>query len=121
MRKYKGGVIAIAVSLLFGCLTFFSCKKNGPTVGVITVLDTVGRPVSAATVTVWQDTSHNTQTGLQSTLRQINNTDVSGKASFEFQQEAYLNITATKSTFKDSATGIIQLKEHETVNVTVHF
>jgi len=119
MRKYTSGVIASIVILMFGWLTFLSCKKNGPTDAIITVLDTIGKPVSAATVILWQDTSHNTVTGYQASLRQTKTTDVSGKASFEFQQEAYLNIYAIKNS--DTATGIIQLKQHETVNVTVQF
>ena len=119
MRKHKGSAIALVVILMFGCLTFMSCKKNGPTVAIITVLDTLGRVVSGASVTLWQDTSHSTQTGLPGIIRVTKTTDVSGKASFEFQLEAYLNIEAVKDSL--IATGIVHLKEHETVNETVQF
>jgi hypothetical protein len=127
MRKYtatnllfSGNAIASIVILMFGGLTFSSCNKNnGPTDAIITVLDTIGKPVSAATVILWQDTSHSTQTGLQSSLRQSKSTDVNGKASFEFQQEAYLNIYAIKNS--DTVTGIIQLKQYNTVSQTVQF
>ena len=119
MKKGHSYIISSAILLLFSFFTIVSCKKNGPTVAVITVQDTLGKPVSGAAVTLWQDTSTSTQTGYKAIIHQTGTTDASGNASFEFQYEAYLNILATKN--KDSATGIIQLKEHETVNQTVRF
>ena len=117
IRKQYNSLIAATIILNVAFLTFLSCKKNGPTTAVITVLDTIGKPSPNASVTLWQDTSRSSQTGIQSTLRVTKTTDGSGKATFEFQYEAYVNILATKN--GDTATGIVHLKEHETVSETV--
>ncbi len=103
----------------FAALTFFSCKKSGPTIAIITVVDTLSRPVANVNVRLWQDTSHSQQTGVQSTIDVSKKTDGSGKAEFDFDLEAYLNIEAIKGT--DSAKGFIRLVEHETQEKTVSF
>jgi hypothetical protein len=112
-------VSPILVGALFLGLTFSSCKKNGPTIAVIRVQDSVGQPAAGATVTLWQDTSTSTQTGQQANIRVTRTTDASGRADFEFALEAYLNILATKN--NDTARGFIRLKVHETTEKTVKF
>src|SRR5207253_4227925 len=98
-------------------LTFSSCKKNGPTVAVIRVQDSLGKPDANVSVTLWQDTSTSTQTGQQADIRVTRTTDASGRADFEFQLEAYLNIIAAKN--GDTARGFIRLKPHETTEKTI--
>jgi hypothetical protein len=99
-------------------LTFLSCKKNGPTKAVVTVLDSAGSPVQAAQVTLWQDTVVNATNGVPSTLRVTGKSDASGRAEFDFELEAFLNIEAIKN--NDTGRSFIRLKEHETVEQTVH-
>jgi hypothetical protein len=109
----------ILISFLFLTLTFSSCKKTGPSNATIYVKDSVGNPVGNANVTLWQDTSYNTQTGQQSDIRVSRLTDLSGRADFEFSLEAYLNILAVKN--GDTARGFIRLQTHQTVEKTVQF
>ena len=119
IQKINGQWMALLVVASFALLTFFSCKKSGPTVAIITVVDTVGRPVANANVRLWQDTSHSQQTGVQSNINVSKKSDGSGKAQFEFELEAYLNIEAIKG--NDTAKGFIRLVEHETQEKTVSF
>ena len=118
-KDSNGQWMALMVMASFAFLTFFSCKKSGPTIAVITVVDSLGRPVSNASVRLWQDTSHSQQTGVQSNINVSKTSDGSGKAQFEFELEAYLNIEAIKGS--DSAKGFIRLVEHETESKTVSF
>ena len=114
-------IIVLGAFIYFGG-TLISCKKNGPTVASITVLDTIGIPVAAATVTLWQDTAHNPVSGVQSTVRVSSITDASGNAQFTFANEAFLNIWALKSTFPgDTAKGFIRLQQYQTTTATVRF
>lgn len=121
MRYPISGKPAAAILALFflGFLTFSACKKSGPTIAIITVVDTIGTPVPNASVTLWQDTSHSQQTGELAEIRVTKASDGSGKAEFEFSLEAYLNIEAIKN--GDTAKGFIRLKEHETETKTVSF
>jgi hypothetical protein len=102
---------------LFVFMAMFSCKKDGPTRAIITVVDSASRPVSNATVTLWQDTAVNQVNGVQSKVRVTKTSDAAGKAQFDFQLEAFLNIEAIKNT--DTGKSFIRLKEHETVDQTV--
>jgi hypothetical protein len=118
--KIKAGILVVPalMSLLFLALTFSSCKKTGPTNATVYIKDSIERPIANVTVTLWQDTSVSTQSGQQSNIRVTKNTDPSGRADFEFSLEAYLNIEAVKN--GDTARGFIRLKEHETVEKTLH-
>jgi len=118
-KNSNGQWMALVVMAAFAFLTFFSCKKSGPTVAIITVVDSLGRPVANANVRLWQDTSHSQQTGVKSDINVSKASDGSGKAQFEFELEAYLNIEAIKGA--DSAKGFIRLVEHETEEKTVSF
>jgi hypothetical protein len=118
-KNSNGQWTALMILASFAFLTFFSCKKSGPTVAIITVLDSVGRPVGNANVRLWQDTSHSQHTGVQSNINVSKTSDGSGKAQFEFELEAYLNIEAVKGS--DSAKGFIRLVQHETESKTVSF
>lgn len=119
LKRSNGQWLAIGMLACFAILTFFSCKKSGPTIAIITVVDTIGRPVANVNVRLWQDTSHSQQTGVQSNINVSKMSDGSGKAQFEFDLEAYLNIEAIKG--NDSAKGFIRLTEHETEEKTVQF
>jgi hypothetical protein len=112
----KHGLFVIAVLTLN---IFFSCKKEGPTKAVITVNDSAGHAVEGASVTLWQDTAVNQVSHTQANIRVTKTSDSNGNAEFEFTLEAYLNITAEKGS--NEAHGFVRLKEHETVNQTVHF
>jgi hypothetical protein len=112
--RYTGWIIL--------CLFFamgYACKKTGPTEAVVTVIDgTTKAAVSGASVTLWQDTAVNNVNGVQSNLRVTKVTDASGRAQFEFQLEAFLNVEVIKGA--DTGRSYIRLKEHETEEVTVN-
>lgn len=117
LQKRSVYIAPVLVGALFIGLTLSSCKKNGPTVAVIRVQDSLGAPNPNVNVTLWQDTSTSTQTGQQSTIRVQGVTDASGRVDFEFALEAYLNIIAAKN--GDTARGFIRLKPHETTEKTI--
>jgi hypothetical protein len=110
-----------AVILAFFLLQagFSGCKKDGPTKAVITVNDSLGRPVGGATVTLFQDTAVNETTGEVANIRETMTTDGSGKAEFEFALVAFLNVEAYKNA--DTARGFVRLEEHKTVYQTIRF
>src|SRR4051812_34178761 len=88
------GIVAVAI-LLFAA--FPSCKKDGETKAVITVMnDSTGKGEPGATVVLWQDTTVNPATGVKSNVNVKKVTDSDGRAEFVFSLEAYLNIKATK-------------------------
>ncbi len=118
MNKEKSGRgTGLILVGLFLALSFFSCKKDGPSKAVITVVDSINRPVQGAQVILWQDTAVNKTNGVASELRVSKTTDASGRAEFEFQLEAFLNIDVLFNA--DTARSFIRLKEHETVSKTV--
>jgi len=118
MKKIVAQVAGIFLLMIIVTLSLQSCSKEEETIGVITVLDSLGNPVTSATVTLWQDTSHNPSTGAQSNVRVTQLTGSSGTAEFTFALEAYLNIDAVKGTKTGKA--FIRLKQGETVNQTVY-
>jgi hypothetical protein len=96
-----------------------SCKKNGPTDALITVLDSNGIAKSGVTVVLWQDTSVNPVTGAQSNVRVTGVTGPSGTVQFTFPNEAFLNIWAISDA--DTAFGFIRLVQYQTTDATVRF
>ncbi len=115
-NKRNGLITGWVIVCLFAFMTFLSCKKDGPTRAVMSVIDSLSRPVQGASVTLWQDTAVNTTNGVQANIRVTKLSDAAGKAEFEFEQEAFLNYVVVKNA--DTARGFIRLKEHETVNGT---
>ena len=119
IERRNGVICGLAVLCFFVILSIGACKKSGPTVGVITVLDgSTKAPVSGASVTLWQDTAVNQSNGVQSDVRVTKVTDGSGRAEFEFQLEAFLNVLVVHNA--DTGRSYIRLKEHETEEVTVN-
>jgi len=114
----RGSMAGWFVLSFFIAMIAFSCKKDGPTRAVITVRSATQAPVQGATVTLWQDTVYNPTTGVKSDLRVSKVSDASGRAEFDFELEAFLNVLAVKGV--DSGKSFIRLKEHETVEQTVN-
>jgi hypothetical protein len=118
IERRSGRITGWIVLSFFVAMTAFACKKTGPTVAVVTVLDGgTNGPISGAAVTLWQDTAVNPANGVQSTLRVNGVTDGSGRAEFDFELEAFLNVLVVKNA--DTGRSYIRLKEHETEEVTV--
>ncbi|MBK9400455.1 MAG: hypothetical protein IPN36_06215 [Bacteroidetes bacterium] len=102
---------------LAGLLTVSSCKKTEPCEAIITVVDTLGRPVSAAKVVLRQDSVVNPQTGVRADVFDEEFTTSNGEAIFKFQWEAVLNVEVTSLTL--TAKDYIRLEQSETVRKTV--
>jgi hypothetical protein len=117
-ERRTGLIIGLFAAALIVTSIIFSCKKDGATKAVITVIDRNNAAVSGATVTLWQDTAVNNTNGVKSNLRVSKTSDASGHAEFDFQLEAFLNIEAIKG--QDTGRSFIRLKEHETVEQTVN-
>ncbi len=106
------------VLIFFIGMSVFACKKTGPTQAVITVIDRTNAAVQGAKVTLWQDTAVNATNGIQSKLRVTKTTDAAGRAEFDFELEAFLNIEVIRGA--DTGRSFIRLKEHESVSQTVN-
>ena len=116
MKKYLVLLARLCfVAVFIG--TAASCHKDEDTVAVITVVDTTGKPVTSATVTLWQDTAINPNTGAQANVRVTKLTGSAGTAEFIFALEAYLNIDASKGSLSGQA--FVRLKQEESVSQTV--
>jgi hypothetical protein len=118
IERRSGRLAGWIILCFFIAITVLACKKTGPTVAVVYVKDgSSGAPISGASVTLWQDTAVNQSNGVQSNLRLTKTTDGSGRAQFDFELEAFLNILVVKN--QDTGRSYIRLTEHETEEVTV--
>ncbi|MBL7923285.1 MAG: hypothetical protein JNL88_03715 [Bacteroidia bacterium] len=102
---------------LIGLLVVSSCKKTEPCEAIITVVDSLGRPVAAAKVVLRQDSVVNPQTGVRADVFDEEFTTSNGEAIFKFQWEAVLNVEVTAQTL--TAKDYIRLEQSETVRKTV--
>jgi hypothetical protein len=94
-----------------------ACKKTGPSEAVITVNNTLGKPVAGALVVLRQDSVVNPSTGVQANVIQQTTTDFSGTATFSFKLEAVLNVEVSKDTLK--VRDFIKLEQNEIVSKTI--
>jgi hypothetical protein len=117
IKGSSGTYMGWVVVSFFIAMCALSCKKNGPTRAIITVIDSTNAPVQGAKVTLWQDTVVNAVNGVQSQLRVTKISDAAGRAEFNFELEAFLNVEVLKN--NDTGKSFIRLKEHETVTQTV--
>lgn len=113
MRAFLLAVLFSAVLISFTS----SCKKEGPAEAVITVKDTLGRPISGAMVVLRQDSVSNPVNGVQASVNVEQLTDVSGQAYFSFDLEAVLIAEAEKGNL--SARDFVRLEQSKTVSKTL--
>ncbi|MCC7231761.1 MAG: hypothetical protein IT242_02360 [Bacteroidia bacterium] len=118
-KERSGRITGYLFASTFVLLSIFSCKKDGPTRAVISVIDSLSRPVQGARITLWQDTAVNSTNGVKSNVRVTKTSDAAGRAEFDFELEAFLNIEAVKNA--DTVKSFIRLEEHETVSRTLSF
>ncbi len=107
-------ILLLAVA---GIISVSACKKTEPCKAIITVVDTLGRPVVGATVVLRQDSVVNAQTGVRADLYQEQLSTGTGEAFFEFKWEAVLNLEASKDVL--SAKDYIRLEQSAEVRKTV--
>lgn len=118
-RNLKNTGFALLIGLLFSSGFWISCKKTEPAEAVITVLDTLGKPVRGATVTLFQDSLTNQNTGIQANIIDVNVTDINGESLHTIDWEAVLNVEAVKGNQK--ARDFVRLEQSKTIYKTVRF
>ncbi len=110
-------ILPILVSSILGLAVISSCKKTEPCEAIITVVDTLGRPVPGAKVVLRQDSVINAQNGVRADVFDEEFTASNGEAFFEFKWEAVLNVEVVSQT--QQAKDYIRLVQSETVRKTV--
>ena len=110
-------ILALIAIIFSSIVTFSSCKKTEPCEAVITVLDSLGRPVPGAKVVLRQDSVINPTNGVRADIFDEKFTAGTGEAIFEFKWEAVLNVEVTSDNL--FAKDYIRLEQGETVRKTV--
>lgn len=101
----KFSVFASVFLLFLTAITAPSCKKDKTCHGKVTVVDTAGHPISAATVKLAAPSVNGQVTYTETT-------DGSGIASFEVKLPAIFDVFATKATYPGMAgVGVLRLDE----------
>lgn len=126
MLKYKVKSISLwvlAVALL--SVATMSCKKDDPTVVVITIIDTAGKLVDSATVRLYGRSTDSNFNVTDIRFDSVRITNAAGQARWDLSEYtkpgqagfAVLDITA----FKDDllGVGIVNVEEEKTTNQTV--
>ncbi|MBK5285657.1 MAG: hypothetical protein JJE25_09665 [Bacteroidia bacterium] len=121
MKIQINRVLRVTAVVLLFFPAFYSCKKDAPTKGVVTVLDSNNAPVAGALVTVFQDSVTNQITGVRADIRDVKVSDSAGKTEHTFKWEAFLNIEAIRANGADTARGYIRLEYQKTIEATVRF
>lgn len=102
-----------------------SCRKEGDTIAIITVVDTSGARIPGATVILYGTPSSPDYAGLEIIRKDTQFTDAVGQATFNYTEAfklgqagfAVLDIKAEKDTLEGS--GIIKVAEETTSEETV--
>ena len=110
-------VFFILVASMLALVVVPACKKTEPCEAIITVVDTLGRPVAGAKVVLRQDSVINSQNGVRADIFDEEFTASNGEALFEFKWEAVLNVEVVSQT--QQAKDYIRLVQSETVRKTV--
>ncbi len=113
----KARHILLLPAVLLMVVIMASCDKKGPCDAGVTVVDTLGRKISGATVVLRQDSVINPTNGTQASVYEVGITGTSGTASFSFKLEAVLILEATYGA--RDARDYIRLEQSETVSKTV--
>ena len=110
--------VALYLFLILTLAFNWNCKKTGPAEAVITVKDSLGKPVAGAKVVLRQDSVVNPTTSIRANIYQEKTTASTGEAFFSFELEAVLNIEITKDAFTRSDE-YIRLEQNKTVRKTI--
>lgn len=114
-------LLSLIVTGSFGIFSASSCKKTEPCEAVITVKDTLGKPLAGATVSIHPDSATLANLGSDqdylSDVVQEAVTSSSGEVFFTVQREAVLDVDVIYLT--QTAQDYIRLQEGETARLTV--
>lgn len=104
----------VAIFALLYLVSSSSCKKETDCTAIITVLDTVGAPLSGAKIRLYSSLP---KANLQD---QTLTSDSKGEATFVFKYEAILDIEVIHDSL-GVAEGVVKLVEGETVREKVQY
>ena len=111
--------ILLLIVIFSSSITVFmsSCKKEGPAEAVVIVIDSLGKRISGATVTLRQDSVTNSINGVQASVFEQKVTDGSGQAYFSFKLEKVLVAEAKKGNL--TGRDFIRLEQSKQVTKTL--
>ncbi|MCX7861422.1 MAG: DUF4198 domain-containing protein [Bacteroidales bacterium] len=112
----KGFLLLIVAAV--GSLVL-SCKKPGPPKAVIKTLDTLYKPVANVTVRVYAQPNGSYVDPIDKTIELKDKTDANGTVTFEFRNEAILNVEAKQTNPNRQASGMIFLENGKTTEKTL--
>lgn len=125
LLKYSLQLLFLGIGTLFICST--ACKKEDPTIVLITVIDTAGTPVPGAEVHLRGNGTDTSVVVPDEELRfdDVRTTNNLGKASFDYSDLtmpgqagfAVLDVTVTRNDHTGKA--IVEVKENEINEATV--
>ena len=109
----------IAVTILFTGIALLtsSCKKTSPADAMVTVVDSLDRPIKGAKVILRQDSVVNPLTNIKAAIYDEKVSDINGNTFHSFKWEAVLNVEVTKGNLK--VLDYIRLEQSKRVNKTV--
>lgn len=125
MKAFQVKIISALALFALVLIAMPSCRKEGDTIAIITVVDTSGTRVPGATVILFGTPSSPDYAGLEIIRKDTQFTDAVGTATFNYTEAfklgqagfAVLDIKAIKDTLEGS--GIIKVEEEVTSEETV--
>ncbi len=117
MKYIIRNVGALIIIVLLSSVIFFpvACKRGGPSDAVITVLDSLGKPVAGATVKLTAPPKGGST--LASYLPDIQVTGSDGKTVYSFPLEAVLTAQVSKGNLM--VFDIVRLKREDSITQTI--
>ncbi len=109
----------ITIIFVLFILIASSCKKPGPPKATIKTLDTLYKPVSNVMVRVYAQPNGSYVDPVNKILELKDKTDANGTVTFEFRNEAILNVEAKQINPNRQASGMIFLEAGKTVEKTL--
>ena len=114
----KSSLLTFVLLMFVGTIT--SCKKEEPTIAIITVKDANGNNLQGAGVWLHQNGQISPQ-GELSNVSDYQQTDANGKTSHEFDLPAILNVSVqyTEGNYTYTGQNVVRLLQGQTVSKTV--
>jgi hypothetical protein len=110
------GVMVVLALFIVSATVTVGCHKQKDSIAVITVVDSLNKPVSGAVVKLTAAVKNNTQT-LAPYLPNIQTTGSDGVTYHHFPLEAVLAAEVSKGSLK--VTDMVRLKKEDTVTQTI--
>ena len=120
LKKLKTGYLLGGISLITLIipllLSVTACHKNTECSAAVTVVDSVGKPLANASVTLWYNS---TASGGKTQITTTQVTDGTGATTFVFKLQAIYDVDVTYLGVKKQKLGIIKLEPGQSVSKTI--